>query len=595
MEFETMNGGGEIMDDKNPETNVPQENLPENKLTRRKLLKLSVLLAGGASASWMLNACAPAAPAATAVPPTAAAQATAVPATAAPAATAAAQPTTAAAEGPKRGGSVVFAMRADPVSLAPFGILLGIAHEGKEVAYDSLIEYDKDLNLHPALAESWENVDPTTWLFHLRQGVKFHDGKDFKAEDVVYSLTLGPDATSVDKAAASVAGFIASITKAEAVDDYTVRVTTSGPDATVPGWFAWARWSVIASKDIYTQYKPTVEINGTGPYKLVEYVQNDRVVYERNPNFWKEDGGYLDNLTYKVIPDESARIAALRAGQIDICEVVSYDTAKPLEADPNITVLKESIGENRVMQISSKGDGKPWDDKRVRQAISMAINRQGMIDNVYGGQATLTASIAEGWGDYGLAPSELAENPYVKYNPEGAKALLKEAGHETFDVNLIITAGEYTTLGEVIKENLAEVGINVTLVPMEAAAFSAAYSAGEFEMLLNAHGFRRDPVGKLTQYGAPDLAPQKNWFNFPNGWKNDKLIELYKQAVATVEPEKRAPIIHEMQRIGLEEATFVYLVAPSRITLHRNRVQGYFTDYMGFHHALRWTWVNDAA
>ncbi len=113
-------------------------------------------------------------------------------------------------------------------------------------------------------------------------------------------------------------------------------------------------------------------------------------------------------------------------------------------------------------------------------------------------------------------------------------------------------------------------------------------------MLLNAHGFRRDPVGKLTQYGQPEAAPQKTWYNYPNGWKNDKLSELYKQAVSTFEEDKRAPIIQEMQRIGLEEATFVYLDAPSKITLLRKRVQGYFTDYMGFHHALRFVWVNDA-
>lgn len=569
---------------------------PESQFSLRTLLRPGFVIVAIIVASLWLGACTPAAVAPTAAPPTAASQPTTAPQpTSAPAATTAPQPTTAASTGPKNGGEVVFALRGDPVSLAPFGILLGIAHEGKEVGYDSLLQYDKDLNVQPALAESWKIVDDNTWEFKLRQGVKFHSGKELKAEDVVYSLTLGADATSVDKAAASVAGFKPKITKVEAVDDYTVRITTDGPDATVPGWFAWARWSVIAPKDIYDKIKPTVEMDGTGPYRLVEYVQNDRVVYERNPDFWGEGQGYLEKITFKVIPDEAARIAALRAGQVDIAEVVSYDTAKPLEGDPNITVMTGTMGENRVMQISSKGDGKPWDDKRVRQAISMAINRQGMIDNIYGGKAVLTASIPEGWGPYGLNQAELAENPYIKYDPERAKALLKEAGYENgFDVKLIITAGEYTKLGEVIKENLADVGINVTLVPMEAAQFSAAYSAGDYEMMLNAHGFRRDPVGKLTQYGAPDLAPQKTWYSYPNGWKNDKLIELYNKAVSTFDEKERAPIIQEMQRIGLEEATFVYLVAPSKITLLRNRVQDYFTDYMGFHHALRNIWVNDA-
>lgn len=569
--------------------------------------KPGVVLVLLAIASLWLAACSPA-PAAqpTAAPPTAApAAATEAPAAAteAPAATATEAPAAAATEAPaaaanacpKMGGEVVYGLRSDPVSLAPFGILLGIAHEGKELGYDSLLAYDKDLNIVPALAESWENVDENTWEFKLKQGIKFHNGKELKAEDVVYSLTLGADATSVDKAAASVAGFKAAITNVEAVDDYTVRITTDGPDATVPGWFAWSRWSVIAPKDVYSQIQPTVEMDGTGPYKLVEYVQNDRVVYERNPDFWGEGQGCLDKITLKVIPDEAARIAALRAGEIDITEVVSYDTARPLENDPNITVMTGTKGENRVMQITAKGDGKPWDDIRVRQAISMAINRQGMIDNIYGGKAALTASIPEGWGNYGLTQEELAENPYIKYDPEGAKALLTEAGYgDGFDLDLIISAGEYTTIGEVIKENLAEVGINVNLVPNESAQFSANYSAGEFESLLNAHGFRRDPVGKLTQYGQPDAAPQSTWWNYPNGWKNDEMIELYNQARSTFDPAEREPIIKDLQRKGLEEATFIYLTAPSTIALVNNRVQDYFIDYMGFHHALRSIWVDDA-
>jgi peptide/nickel transport system substrate-binding protein len=491
---------------------------------------------------------------------------------------------------------LIFALPADVSSLAPFGILLGIAHQGKELAYESLVEYDKDLNIQPALAESWKNTDPTTWVFNLRKGVKFHDGKDFKAEDVVYSLTLGPNATQVDKSAAPVAGFIADIKSVEAVDDYTVKVITNNPDATVLGWFAWARWSVIASKDIYDKYKPSVQANGTGPYKLVEYVQNDHLTYERNPNYWKSGQPYLDKITYKIIPDQSARVAALRAGAIDVCPVTSYDAARPLENDPNVTIYSGFTGENRVLQITAKGDGKPQDDKRVRQAISMAINRKDINDKVYGGKAQLTASIPAGWGKYGIPTDELAKNPYLTFNPNGAKDLLKAAGFANgFDIDLIAPVGEYQTLGEIIKDNLAQVGIRVNLRILDAATFSAAYANGNFEMLLNAQGFRRDPVGKLTQYGQPDQAPQSTWWNYPKGWKNDQLIAQYKQAVSTLDEATRAPIIQQMQRTGLEESTFVYLAVPPFINLTRKRVQNWYIDFMGFNHALRTAWVTDAS
>lgn len=562
------------------------------RLSRRRFLQLAAAAAaGGVTANSLLTGCGGAAEEATATSPP---EPTAAP-TQAPAEPTAEPTAVPAALGPQHGGKLVWGMPGDVVSLAPFGILPGYAHMGKEVAYDSLVEYDQYLNIQPALAESWENPDDTTWVFHLRKGVKFHDGKDMTAEDVVYSLELGPDATSVDPAASSVGGFMADIESVEAIDDYTIKLTTPQPDASVLGWFAWARWSVIASKDIYEEYNPSLEVNGTGPFKLVEYIPNDRVVYEKFADFWKPDQPYLDGLTLKIIPDESARLAALRAGDIDGTMFSSYDMIRPIEDDKNFDIYTGVTGQTRVVQISVKNDGKPWDDIRVRQAISMGIDRADLIDKVYAGQAELTAAVPPGWGDYGLPPDELADNPYLQYDPGRAKELLTEAGYgDGFTVDLIsVQSAEYPRLGEIVKEHLSEIGIECDLRVLENVQHSAAYREGKYEMFVNAQGFRRDPVGKFTQYGQPDAAPQSLWYDYPNGWRNEELEELYQQAVSTLDPEERVPIIHEIQRIGLEESTFVFLCVPYRINVVRNRVKNWFIDFMDFNHALRTAWIDE--
>ena len=259
------------------------------------------------------------------------------------------------AKTPKYGGEVTWGVEGDPSSLAPFGILMNYAQIGKQLGYDSLVEYDRDFNVQPALATHWENPDDRTWIFHLRKGVKFHDGSNFSAEDVIYSLTHMRDATALDASAASVDGFMPSIESFEAIDDYTIKIVTPAPDATLLGWFAWSRWGIITSKDFYKKFTPSKDVNGTGPFKLVKYIPNDRVVYEKNKNFWKSDQPYVDRITLKIIPDEATRIAAVRSGAVHGTRVSSADLIRPLENNPNIKIINGVTGQTRVFQLSVKG------------------------------------------------------------------------------------------------------------------------------------------------------------------------------------------------------------------------------------------------
>jgi peptide/nickel transport system substrate-binding protein len=570
-------------------------------INRRELLRLGVLVAstgaaalaaacGGAPASPTAAPKAaeptkPAAPAATATPAPAAKPAEPTKPAAAPTAApaAATKPAAAAPAGAgKPGGKITWAIESDPVNLIPYGGISTSNMWGKEFMYDSLLEWDRDLKVQPALAEEYTTPDDKTYLFKIRKGVKFHDGKELDAEDVKYSLEA---AANPQPPGIKIAQYpkIASI---DVVDKYTVKFNMSQPDPTVPGFLAWARYSPIIPKGAYDPAKVLTSGIGTGPFKLVEFVGNDRVVYTRNPNFWKQGLPYLDDLTLKVLPDEQARVAALRSGAIDGC-TVSADVARTLRNDRNLTVLKGLTSAPRVLQFTLKGDGKPWNDKRVRQAISMAINRQEIIDKVYGGEAVLTGPIPPGYGDWFIPPEELAAK-WFKHDLEGAKQLLAQTPYKdgfAIELQAIAAPPDYTRNAEVVKEQLKPLKIDVKVVPLEIGTFAKNIGDGNYEWGSTGRGMRGDPSGYVVDFRPP---PNNPYFT---AWKNDELMKLYDEALVTIDPAKRKPMYRKIQELILEEAPHIYLVQNYKFHVVRSHLKNMYVSFTDFHTGLREAWI----
>jgi len=478
-------------------------------------------------------------------------------------------------------------MPTDPTSLAPYGVLAGAGHEGKEMLYDSLVQLDKDLKVVPALAESWATPDDKTYTFKLRQSVKFHSGKEMDAEDVKYSLE---NQGNPPKPGAPIPQY-PSIASIDVVDKYNVKLNMKGPDPTVLGWFAWTRWSGIIPNGFYESGKnPATSADGTGPFKLIEYVGNDRVVMTKFADHWKKGSPNIDELTMKIMPDESARVAALRSGAIDGTDV-SGDVARTLSNDPNITVIKGITSAPRVLQFTIKGDGKPWNDKRVRQAMSMAINRPALIDKVFGGEAELTAAIPPGYGDFSLPKATLEK--YFKYDLEGAKKLLADAGQQAgFAITLNTIPNEYAAMAEVAKEDLKKVGIDVNIVIEEIGAFARRYNEGDFEWLLNGRGMRNDPTGYVNEFGNPNAGQAKLWFDDGKGWKNDEIMTLFKATSVNLNQASRVPQIQRIQELELDEAPHVFLAQPYKLTAIRKRVHDMYVSFTDFRPGLRDIWLD---
>ena len=337
------------------------------------------------------------------------------------------------------GGRLIFGLESDPVAVAPFGMAPGAAHWGKEATYDSLAEFDKGLNIKPALATSWKVESKTSILFTLRQGVKFHNGKEFTADDVVYSVKnmKNPPLPGSLTVAANVP---ATIIEAQAVSKYVVRLKMSAPDARVPGFFAWQRYGPMVPEGLYDQINVSRNAIGTGPYKMVGFNPLDRVELLRNESFWKTGQPYMDAITLKVMTDEQTRVAALRAGAIDGA-TLSVDVARSLRSDGNLQVLSNLNAAFRELQMSLKpGKNEPWADQRVRQAVNFAINRQQIIDTVYSGEAAYTSYVPPGYGPWPLTDAQL-KTKYAKFDLPTAKKLMADAGmSKGFSVEMIIVS-----------------------------------------------------------------------------------------------------------------------------------------------------------
>ena len=306
----------------------------------------------------------------------------------------------------RRGGRLVFGLESDPVAMAPYGMAPGAAHWGKEHTYDSLAEFDKGLNIKPALATSWKYESKTSMIFNLRKGVKFHNGKELTADDVVYSVKnmKNPPPPGSLTVAANVP---ATILSAEAVSKYVVRLKLSAPDARIAGFFAWQRYGPIVPEGLYDQINVSRNAIGTGPYKMVGFNPLDRVELVRNDSFWKPGQPYMDAMTLKVMVDEQSRVAALRAGAIDGA-TLSVDVARSLRNESSLQVLSNLNAAFRELQMTLKpGRNEPWADPRVRQAVNYAINRQQIIQNVYSGEAAYTSYVPPGYGPWPLTEAQL--------------------------------------------------------------------------------------------------------------------------------------------------------------------------------------------
>jgi len=486
---------------------------------------------------------------------------------------------------PVQGGSVTWAVDT-LINTLPSG---AIGQPPTHVfTYDSLNEWNSQLIEQPGLAESWEATDDKTYIFHLRQGVKFHNGKEMTADDVKYSYDTHREPPPPGQSFS----FYPKIDTVEVVDPYTIKINLREPDPALIGFTTWTRYSNIMPVGMIEEINPLSEAIGTGAYKLTEFQADDHATLVRNPDYWVAGLPYIDEIRLEFLPDEQSRVAALRSGQID-GGTFTTDVVGTLKDDAEFTVLSGLQTNHREIQITTKGDPKPWHDVRVRQAVTHAINRADVIDKVYGGEAVISGVVPTGYGEWPISVDEL-NSTYLNFDLDLAKQLMADAGYaDGFSVSLqsIATPRDFTQCAEVVKEQLKEINIDVSVEPLEFGEFAKNNGEGTYDWQLTGRGFRGDVSGYVNEFN-PKSAIYPLWFG--ENWKVDELSALLDQGLQTADIAKRKEIYTRAQQILLTEAVHITLAQPMIYHVVRTRVKNMAVSFSGdFAYTLKSAWVED--
>jgi peptide/nickel transport system substrate-binding protein len=483
---------------------------------------------------------------------------------------------------PRAGGSSVWAAETDPVHLNPITNSNFSSTQGFEHCYESLTAFDSSLNIVPALAERWEIPNPTTYLFHLRRGVKFHDGSELGAEDVKYTfdIVLDPKGPAVWR------GNFDQVEKVEVVDRHTVRFTTKAPFPPLLGAMAILRSSAIIPRGAMEKGKLETQVVGTGPYKLVEYVSKSHLKLRKNPDYWAKPLPYIDEVTFRILEEEDARIAGLRGGSLDYA-FLTPEGVQRLRGEKSIVITSRPRTYLYAFVINRQR--KPWSDVRVRQALSLACDRKEIVEKVFSGGATVAGPIPYGFGDWHLAAEELAS----RYRPDigRARALLKEAGvPEGQAVDLLVTPfnQNFPGLAVVFAEQLKKIGLAAKIRQVEQGVFlkEVAPPTFNYDIQANAYTARHDPDGYVYN-GLHSKTPNAA------GYSNPRLDEMLVKARTTIDVGLRKSLYRDIQRLLLDDAPNVWLCNDNVTEGLQSYVRGYTQSaytYRGW--GLKHAWLD---
>ncbi len=450
-----------------------------------------------------------------------------------------------AAPGQERERTAVVAVGVDATSMDPY---LSTNITDKHVMshiFDTLLRRDDSMKLRPNLAASYRALSPTVWEFKLRSGVKFDDGTPLTAEDVKFTLEHALDPALK---APSVAQF-RSITKVDAVDPQTVRFTTKEPYPALPAVMA-EFWVLSKKQGARGQAVLNEQPVGSGPYRLKRWARGDSILLEARPDYW-QGAAKIPFVRFKVVPDQNTRFAQLRTGEADIVAQLPAEGVALLSADPAATVAKAPGARSYFVGLNTRLES-PLRDRRVRQALNYAVDKEALLRFVYDGNGQPLATL--------LTPEQFGYSARVKpypYDPAKAKALLAAAGYpDGFAIKMEAPEGRYPKDREVaqaIAAQLAKVGVRVELTIREWGGFVGQFrtEVGPPMFLMGWSIPTFDPDSILT----PLLTPNQTYGRY----SDPALTKLLEQARAEVDPEARASLYARAQELVKEEAPMIFL------------------------------------
>jgi len=487
-----------------------------------------------------------------------------------------------------RGGTLVVGISSDPGGLNPAITTSGATHTAAELMFNGLVELDQAGVPRPELAASWTIGDNgAIYTFTLQDGVTWHDGKPFTSADVVYSFN--EVLTKLHSRTAASVG--SNISKIEATDPKTVVFRFKEPYAPLLQQLDVTEAPILPAHlfqgtDVMKNPANNAPV-GTGPFKFVSYTAGSELRMQRNPAYFKKDLPYLDQVVMRVIPDAGSRVVALDAGEVDwLFDVPGFDLTR-LRADNKFSTLSTQInpgGSNCIMTVGFNLDRPAFADVQTRTAIAHALNRKQFVDRVLFGQGRVAeAPISSG---IGFAHAKDAGLP--GFDRAKAAALLDKAGWVregsgtrtakgvagiadgtklAFDFLFFPTFSSY---GELFKAQLAEVGAEVTLQPLEPSAFSAkVFGDRAFDTNIISYCNGPDPeIGVRRMLDSARIGPVP--FSNAAGYRNPEVDALFAKAATTVDAKERSSLYRQIQTRVAKDLPYIWVVETESTRVFRS-------------------------
>ena len=459
----------------------------------------------------------------------------------------------------KRGGTLV--VRSGPIRgidphIETWATTLQVVHQ----TYNALLKFNHDgTKILPDLAESWQQKDDVTYVFRLRQGVRFHNvapvnGRELTSEDVKYSIERQmTDQPGKFQHAYFYLGKLASI---QTPDKYTIVFKTKEPYAPFLNYIA-SPWTVIVAREVVEKHGDLQRhAIGTGPFVMQEYRRDQEAVFVKNPNYFKKGLPYVDEVRLQYVIDPTAATAAFRGQQTDISYLEFADVPSIKASNPRIQVAEITTMFPIVLRT------RPWDDqrpakppfaeKKVRQAIQAAIKQEDFIEIV-----------RSGWGLTMTGPIPTYRKPWAlplsarpEFDLKKAKRLLSEAGFANgFETELIVgSPGDNVKSAQVVKDQLAKVGIQINLKPMEMAQYYNKSYTYDYSMSVHTVLTGEEPEEAIRPYFGATATYYR--------WGNKEIHRLIDEQAKLLDQKKRVEMIHQIQRMILDDAPTMFLYTP---------------------------------
>lgn len=445
---------------------------------------------------------------------------------------------------PKYGGKLIFGVRNPIKQMDPHKGTLALEGQIYTLLGNSLVDTDKNFEPRPALSESWEDsADGKEWTFHLRKGVKFHNGREFTSTDVKWNFDriMDPKTGSLFRKRWAV---LDSIT---VVDRYTVKLTLKRPSGSVLANFSGGANTLIfiAPECVNADGSVTQPI-GTGPFQFIEWKPQEHIKLKRFKEYWVNGLPYLDEINIKPVRDDIVRLNAVQTGDLIMSYFLPVEEVAKLEKKPQKTVHYMSVPIRGFEIIHFNTAKPPFNDIRVRQAVAYGIEKQEiMIGATLGFGKTVNQPFSQESFWY-------CDVPQTVRDIRKARALLKEAGYPN-GLEVTLSAGADEEVAQVIQAQLMEIGMNVKILMTDFPTYITRVIKGKFQLGI---------LGTLP-WADPDsfyptmFDPQGAW-SVLTKYKNPQIVQLIKQGAEELDPEKRKEIYTKVVKIYIEEAPAIF-------------------------------------